>query len=84
MTRFKRCQILEKLNRTRRVIRGLPLELAMTPGELVMYSILRGGELGLNCSLRRALKALLQKGRAVRQEKMGADPAESIPQSSLD
>jgi hypothetical protein len=56
----------------------------MTPGELVMYSILRGGELGLNCSLRRALKALLQKGAPVRQEITGADPAESIPQSSLD
>ena len=28
----------------RHVIPGLPLELAMTPGELVMYSILRGDE----------------------------------------
>jgi hypothetical protein len=28
----------------RHVIRGLPLELAMTPGELVMYSRLRSGE----------------------------------------
>ena len=35
----------------RHVIRGLPLELAMTPGELVMYSILRGDEPPVEVSL---------------------------------
>ena len=35
----------------RHVIPGLPLELAMTPGELVMYSILRGDEPPVEVSL---------------------------------
>jgi hypothetical protein len=35
----------------RHVIRGIPLELAVTPGELVMYSILRGEEPPVEVSL---------------------------------
>ena len=67
----------------RHVIRGLPLELAMTPGELVMYSILRGGELGLNCSLRRALKALLQKGAPSGRKKRAPIPRSRFPSLAL-
>ena len=50
----------------RHVIRGLPLELAMTPGELVMYSILRGDEPPVEVSL-----AVLGK-RKLLQAKAGA------------
>jgi hypothetical protein len=35
----------------RHVIRGIPLELAVTPGALVMYSILRGDEPPVEVSL---------------------------------
>ena len=55
----------------------------MTPGELVMYSILRGGELRLNCSLRRALKACCKRARRPGRKKRAPIPRSRFPSLAL-